>query len=145
MASRMRSRASIAGAAIVVSALAGCTGASGAPPTPGATVTVTATATVTPAATPTPAAAAPDDPVTPLAAWHACAVLGLREYLAQAEGAKLTPYDASKAPTRNEDGTYDAIVGFTPPPGTSGGVVALCTIGGTLGQPTLVRFTLKDI
>lgn len=94
---------------------------------------------------PTPATASPDDAVTPLAAWHACAVLGLQEYLTQAEGAKLGPYDDSRAPTRNPDGSYDAIVGFTPPPGVSGGVVALCTIGGTLGQPTLLRFTLKDI
>ncbi|WP_271175164.1 hypothetical protein [Leifsonia poae] len=140
----------MAGAAVIVAglSLAGCAGSPAASPSPAPTVTVTATATATVTATPAPVAASPDDAMTPLAAWTACAVLGAHEYLAQAPSTELRPYNAAQPPTKNPDGSYQAIVGMTLPPGTHegvGNVIAVCTIGGTLGTPTLIDFTLKDI
>ena len=135
-----------AGAAVLAAglSLAGCAGSPAASPSPLPTVTVTATAT----ATPTPAAASPDDPMTPLAAWTACAVLGAQEYLVQNPGTELRPYDGTPLPTRNPDGSYQAIVAMTLPAGAHDGVasnVAICDIGGTLGSPKLLHFVLKDV
>lgn len=127
---------------LLVGALSACTSSQADTPSPVPTVTITTTAT------PPPAVTSPDDPVDALAAWHACAVLGEQEYLAKTSGAKLVPYDPAKAPTKNADGTFQAIVAFTPPPGPHdgyAGIVAICTIGGTLGSPTLVHFTMKDV
>ncbi|MFF1574200.1 hypothetical protein ACFVWR_15770 [Leifsonia sp. NPDC058292] len=125
-------------------ALAGCA-ASGSvsASTPAPTVTVTATATPAPVKVP----ASPDDPIDALTAWHACAVLGLANYAADHPGSELRPYDPANGATKNPDGTYQAIAGFSlpqPVDGT-GSIVAICTIGGTLGAPKLVSWTLKDI
>ncbi|MFJ8895155.1 hypothetical protein ACIRCZ_11245 [Leifsonia sp. NPDC102414] len=103
--------------------------------------------TATPARTPAPRAASPDDPVDALTAWHACAVLGLANYAADNPGSTLIPYDPSHPPTRNADGTYQAYAAFPLPHPTEGAksVLIICTIGGTLGDPTLVSWLAKDI
>jgi len=121
--------------------LAGCAASPPASPSPAPTVTVTATATATPA----PAAASPDDSLTALGAWTACSVLAQHEYVDQNAGSALAPFGGAQLPEKNPDGTFRAIVGITPPPGTSGGIIASCDIGGTVGAPTLKAFTLKDI
>lgn len=125
--------------------LAGCGSNGAGAATPAPTVTVTATATPTPAAT--AAAPSPDDPIDAFGAWDACAVLGLAEYAAQNPGSELRPYDPAHPPTRNADGTFQAIASFTLPTPVEGAnsIVAICTIGGTLGHPTLVNWTLKDV
>jgi hypothetical protein len=123
-----------------VGSLAACTSES---PKPEATPTVTTTTTVT--ATPAPAAASPDDPIDALGAWTACAVLAQREYVNQQPESELRPYSDEQAPEPNGDGSFHAIVGVTPPPGTPGGIVALCDVGGTRGNPVLTRFAMKDI
>jgi hypothetical protein len=57
------------------------------------------------------------------------------------------PYDDARAPEKNSDGSFAVNVGITPPKdaGVNGGIVAICTVRGTLGSPEIVSFTLKDI
>ncbi len=134
-----------AGALAIAAGISGC--AAGAASDPPASVP-TPTVTVTTTATPAPAVPSPDDPVDAMTAWTACAVLGQAEYINQTPGATLRPYDAAQAPTKNPDGTWNVIVSMAPPPGVHDGfasIVALCDISGTLGAPTLTRWTLKDI
>lgn len=142
---RTPAAAALVTAASLALALAGCGAAAGAGSVP--TVTTTATVTATATATPSPVAASPDDPIDAQAAWTACAVLAQAEYGEQAPNAKLRPYDPSQAPTKNADGTWQAIVGFPidPPVEGAASVVVICQIGGTLGDPSLIRWTAKDI
>ena len=138
---------SIASVIVATVALTGCAASAASTPSPVPTVTVTTTTTATATPTPTPVQASPDDPMTALVAWTACAVLGAQEYLSQSPGTELRPYNPVDV-KENPDGTYQAMVGMTLPPGTHEGVgsnVAICTIGGTLGAPKLISFTLKDI
>jgi hypothetical protein len=121
--------------------LTGCAASSASSPSPAPTVTVTTTATATPA----PAAASPDDPLTALGAWTACTVLAQKEYVDENAGSVVRPFAAAQLPVKNPDGTFRAIVGITPSTEISGGIVAICDIGGTVGAPTLKAFVLKDI
>jgi len=74
-------------------------------------------------------------------------VLGLENYVAQNPGAALHPYDASVPPTKNPDGSFQAIASFSLPQPVEGAksIVYICTIGGTLGNPTLLNVTTKDV
>lgn len=94
-----------------------------------------------------PAEASPDDAIDALSAWHACAVLGLANYASNNPDAILQPFDAAHPPTRNADGSYEAIAAFPLPRSVAGAgsIVFICTIGGTLGNPTLVSWTSKDV
>ncbi|WP_426516857.1 hypothetical protein ACPPVQ_19055 [Diaminobutyricibacter sp. McL0618] len=134
-----------AGALLLAAALSGCSAAAaGDPPASAPTPTVTVTMTATPA----PSTPSPDDPIDAATAWAACAVLGQAEYINQTPGSTLRPYDPKQPPTKNADGSWSVTVSMAPPPGTHDGfasIVALCDIKGTLGAPTLIRWTLKDI
>lgn len=74
-------------------------------------------------------------------------MLGLADYVAQNPGAALRPYDASVPPTKNADGSFQAIASFSLPQPVAGAksIVYICTIGGTLGNPTLLNVTTKDV
>jgi hypothetical protein len=128
-------------AAAMMTGLAGCTAGSAAPTT---TVTATATATVT--ATPAPAAVSPGDPIDALTAWNACVVLSQAEYHPQA-GSEMRPYDPAHPPTKNADGSWRMIVGYLIVPEVEGAKsnIMICDIGGTLGAPKLVSWSMKDI
>lgn len=120
-----------------------------------APATSTATATPTPEERDTPTVipapvtptASPDDPIDALGAWQACADVGVANYAAQNPGAQMQPYDPDHPPTRNDDGTYQAIVAFVPPQPLPGvrSIIAICTVGGTRGDPTVLDWILKDI
>jgi hypothetical protein len=134
-------------AAAMLTTVAGCAAGSGAG-TPAPTVTATTTVTASPA----PATASPESPVDGVTAWHACAVLGAAEQARQSEQADSTipqpyPYDPTRPSTKNEDGSWRAIVGFAIVPEGQGAksIVYSCDIGGTLGAPTLIHWTAKDI
>lgn len=141
-------RAALAASAVVLAVLGALSGCAGSAPAafhdPSASAIGASTST-TP--TPTPAAPSPDDPIDALTAWHACAVLGLENYVAQNPGAALHPYDASVPSTRNADGSFQAIASFSLPKPVEGAksIVYICTIGGTLGNPTLLNVTTKDV
>lgn len=132
-------------AAAMMTGLAGCTAGSAAP-TPAPTTTVTATATATVTATPAPAAVSPGDPIDALTAWNACVVLSQAEYHPQA-GSEMRPYDPAHPPTKNADGSWRMIVGYLIVPEVEGAKsnIMICDIGGTLGAPKLVSWSMKDI
>lgn len=137
-----------AGGLCALVVLTGCAGAgAGATASTPATTVATPAPTATVTATPAPVTPSPDDPIDAMGAWTACAVLGLAEYAGENPGSELRPYDPANPPTKNADGTFQAYAGFTfskPVDGASS-VVAICTIGGTLGHPTLVSWLLKDV
>ncbi|KRC46894.1 hypothetical protein ASE16_15995 [Leifsonia sp. Root227] len=115
--------------------------------------TATATPTVndreTPTVVPPPPvhSPSPDDPIDALGAWQACEAIGLANYAADNPGAIPQPFDPEHPPTQNDDGTYQAMVGFALPQPTQGAasIVVICTVGGTLGDPAVVSWTMKDI
>ncbi|WP_085370552.1 hypothetical protein [Leifsonia sp. NCR5] len=143
-------RAALAASAVVLAVLGALSGCAGSAPAtshdPSASAISASTSTGT-TPTPAPAALSPNDPIDALTAWHACAVLGLENYVAQNPGAALHPYDASVPPTKNPDGSFQAIASFSLPKPVEGAksIVYICTIGGTLGNPTLLNVTTKDV
>jgi hypothetical protein len=142
MSRRVSALAIVAAAALVgLPALSGCTQAA---PKPAPTVTATVPGpTVTVTATPKAVDPQPGDPMNALTAWTICRTLGYSGYLKDNPGSTVVAYRPGTDSKPNGDGTFTATVGMT---GTSGngGVVALCTIGGTLADPTIVSSTLKD-
>lgn len=136
------------GALCALVVLTGCSGAGGeATASVRSTTVATPAPTVTVTATPAPVTPSPDDPIDAMGAWTACAVLGLAEYAGRTPGSELRPYDPAHPPTKNADGTFEAHAAFTFPEPVEGAssMVAICTIGGTLGHPTLVSWLLKDV
>lgn len=115
--------------------------------TPTSTPTISERDTPTVVPPPPVPSASPDDPIDAPGAWRACADIGLENYAADNPGAVLTPFDPSNPPTLNADGTYYAIAGFSLPQPTPGaqGKVVICTVGGTLGSPHVLSWTLKDV
>lgn len=140
--STSRALAVVVGGLSALIALSGCAGAGSGATTPAATPASTVTVTAAPAAT-----ASPDDPIDALGAWTACAVLGQAEYAAANPGSELRPYDPAHPPTKNADGTFQAVASYSLPTLVEGAksMLVICTIGGTLGHPTLVHWLLKDV
>jgi hypothetical protein len=131
---------------IVAAVLAGCSSdlADGAQtPVPTVTVTTTATATATPAAQ----ARTSDDKLTELDAWNACSSAAQAGYVLKYPGSRVIAYDTSRAPQRNDDGSFAVNVGITPAKGSgvNGGIVGICTVKGTIGSPQIVSLMFKDI
>ncbi|MGJ4845015.1 hypothetical protein [Leifsonia sp. Le1] len=146
------SRQALAASTVVLAVLGALSGCAGSRPAASheasaSAIDASTSTSTTPAPTPTPATPSPDDPIDALTAWHACAVLGLENYVAQNPGAALHPYDASVPPTKNPDGSFQAIASFSLPQPVEGAksIVYICTIGGTLGNPTLLNVTTKDV
>ena len=127
---------------IAAFSLVGC--AAGQPKAaPSSTPTITVTST--PAAVQRKAQA--NDPLAELDAWNACSSAAQAGYTLQNPGAAVVPYDESRAPVKNGDGSFNVNVGITPAQnaGVNGGIVAICTVRGTLGAPEIVKLSFKDI
>ncbi|MGJ4845017.1 hypothetical protein [Leifsonia sp. Le1] len=120
-----------------------------APATSSATATPTPEERDTPTVIPAPVTptVSPDDPIDALGAWQACADVGVEHLKGDGPDPVLTPYDPADPPTRNDDGTYRAVVAFTPavPTPGVGSIVTICTVGGTRGDPVILDWTTKDI
>lgn len=88
-----------------------------------------------------------NDALGELDAWNACSSAAQAGYVLQNPGSAVVPYDTSRAPQKNADGSYAVNVGITPPKsaGVNGGIVAICTVKGTLGAPEIVKLSYKDI
>jgi hypothetical protein len=129
--------------AILAATVVGLTGCAATPASP--TVTVTSPVpgpTVTITSTPRPADPQAGDPMNALVAWTVCRTLGYAGYLKDHPQSTVADYRPGTDSKPNGDGSFSATVGMT---GDGGGVVSLCTIGGTLGAPTIMSWTMKDV
>jgi len=127
-------------AAISIAVLSGCSPAEPIPvetvTTPGPTITVTAKA----------AAPQSNDKLTALTAWTACAAIAQANYIKDNPGTTIIAYREGKDSVPGDNGAFAATVGIQLPPDSTlnGGIVALCTIGGTAGNPVVESWTMKD-
>ena len=114
------------------------------------TVTTASTpATSTPATTPsmTPSTAATDGPLDAQSAWNACSVVADREYISQNPGATVAPFASNNTLETDGDGNTVIVVSMIPPEPIEGvGFIAMiCTMSGTMNDPQVVKWMMKDI